>query len=45
MGYGLGTFFTNFEWARWMGANDRRAAESVFSWDSIADKTEQFYRS
>lgn len=44
LGWGLGTLFTNFEWARWMGRNGRLAAESAFSWDSIAEKTEQCYR-
>jgi glycosyltransferase involved in cell wall biosynthesis len=45
VGWGIGTLFTNFEWARWMGANGRRAAETAFSWDTIAEKTEQCYRS
>ncbi len=45
IGWGIGTLFTNFEWARWMGANGRRAAETAFSWDIIAEKTEQCYRS
>jgi glycosyltransferase involved in cell wall biosynthesis len=35
--WGLGTLFTNFEWARWMGRNGRIAAESAFTWDAIAD--------
>ncbi len=43
LGWGLGTLFTNFEWARWMGANGRRAAETAFSWDTVADRTEQCY--
>jgi glycosyltransferase involved in cell wall biosynthesis len=45
VGWGLGTLFTNFEWARWMGTNGRRAAETTFSWDTIAGKTEQCYQS
>jgi glycosyltransferase involved in cell wall biosynthesis len=45
VGWGLGTLFTNFEWARWMGSNGRRAVESEFNWDTVADKTEQCYRS
>ncbi len=45
IGWGLGTLFTNFEWARWMGANGRRAAETAFTWDAIAERTEQCYRS
>ena len=44
VGWGIGTLFTNFEWARWMGANGRRAAETVFGWDNIAAKTEECYR-
>jgi glycogen synthase len=35
--WGLGTLFTNFEWARWMGRNGRVAAETTFSWDTVAD--------
>ena len=45
VGWGIGTLFTNFEWARWMGANGRRAAESVFSWDPVAEQTERCYLS
>jgi glycosyltransferase involved in cell wall biosynthesis len=43
VGWGLGTLFTNFEWGRWMGGNGRRAAETAFTWDTIAAKTEQCY--
>ena len=45
IGWGLGTLFTNFEWARWMGGNGRRATETAFTWDNIAEKTEQCYLS
>lgn len=45
VGWGIGTLFTNFEWARWMGENGRRAAETVFSWDFIARQTEECYQS
>jgi len=45
IGWGLGTLFTNFEWARWMGTNGHRAVESAFTWDIIAQKTEQCYSS
>ncbi len=45
VGWGLGTLFTNFEWARWMGRNGRLAAETVFTWDSIAEQTLNCYRS
>jgi len=36
--WGLGTLFTNFEWGRWMGHNGRVAAETAFSWNTIADQ-------
>lgn len=45
IGWGLGTLFTDFERARWMGANGRRAAEKDFSWDTIARLTEKCYLS
>lgn len=45
IGWGLGTLFTNFEWARWMGRNGRRAAETAFTWDIVAEKTEHCYTS
>ncbi|MGH7424771.1 MAG: glycosyltransferase family 4 protein, partial [Candidatus Methylomirabilales bacterium] len=35
--WGLGTLFTNFDWARWMGRNGRIGVESVFNWDGVAD--------
>ena len=41
--WGIGTLFTNFEWARWMGANGRRAAETAFSWDSISNQVLDVY--
>jgi glycosyltransferase involved in cell wall biosynthesis len=41
--WGVGTLFTNFDWARWMGANGRRAAETVFNWNVIAEQTERCY--
>ena len=43
--WGLGTLFTNFEWARWMGRNGRVAVETSFSWDSITDHVLELYRS
>ena len=43
--WGLGTLFTNFEWARWMGRNGRVAAESAFSWEAIADQVLGVYYS
>ena len=39
IGWGLGTLFTDWEWARWMGRNGRLAAETAFTWDTIADQT------
>jgi hypothetical protein len=44
-GLGVGTLFANFDWGRWMGAAGRRAAETAFSWDTIAAKTEECYLS
>jgi len=41
--WGLGTLFTNFEWARWMGRNGRIAAESAFSWDAVAKQVLSIY--
>lgn len=45
VGWGLGTLFTDFEWARWMGRNGRVAAETAFTWDRIAELTEGCYQS
>jgi glycosyltransferase involved in cell wall biosynthesis len=41
--WGLGTLFTNFEWARWMGRNGRYAAEHAFSWEIAADRALSAY--
>ena len=41
--WGLGTLFTNWDWARWMGENGRRAAEQAFNWDTIGDQMLQAY--
>jgi len=41
--WGIGTLFTNFEWARWMGRNGRVAAESAFSWDAVAGHVARVY--
>ncbi|MBI4690009.1 MAG: glycosyltransferase family 4 protein [Nitrospirae bacterium] len=41
--WGLGTLFTNFDWARWMGGNGRAAVESAFTWDAIADHVLSVY--
>ncbi len=42
--WGLGTLFTNFEWARWMGRNGRFAVETAFTWDAVADRTLAVYQ-
>ncbi len=43
--WGIGTLFTNFEWARWMGRNGRTAVESAFTWDAVADRVlSSYYR-
>jgi glycosyltransferase involved in cell wall biosynthesis len=41
--WGLGTLFTNFEWARWMGHNGRIAVEAAFTWDAIGDQVLSVY--
>lgn len=41
--WGLGTIFTNFEWARWMGGNGRLAVETAFSWDAVGDQMLSVY--
>ena len=41
--WGLGTLFTNFEWARWMGQNGRIAVESAFTWDAVGDQVLSSY--
>ena len=41
--WGIGTLFTDFEWARWMGRNGRIAAEAAFSWDAIANHLVRLY--
>lgn len=43
--WGLGTLFTNFEWARWMGRNGRTAVEDAFTWDKAGDRVLAVYRS
>ncbi len=43
--WGIGTMFSNFEHARWMGRNGRQAVETAFSWDTIAGHTLGVYTS
>jgi glycosyltransferase involved in cell wall biosynthesis len=45
VGWGLGTVFTNWEWARRMGRYGRTDAETNFTWDRIAQQTELCYAS
>ena len=45
VGWGLGTLFTNWDWARRMGRYGRTDAETNFTWDRIAQTTERFYAS
>ncbi|HLI83850.1 MAG TPA: glycosyltransferase family 4 protein [Bryobacteraceae bacterium] len=42
--WGLGTLFTDFDWARWMGHNGRIAAETAFTWDAVAEQTMRVYQ-
>jgi glycosyltransferase involved in cell wall biosynthesis len=41
--WGIGTLFSDFEHARWMGRNGRVAVETAFSLDAIADQTLKVY--
>jgi glycosyltransferase involved in cell wall biosynthesis len=43
--WGLGTLLADHERCRWMGRNGRAAVDAVFSWDRIAEQTEQVYKS
>ena len=45
LAWGIGTLFTDFEHARWMGGNGRVAVERGFSWDVIADHVLGVYNS
>ncbi|MDA8388442.1 MAG: glycosyltransferase family 4 protein [Nitrospiraceae bacterium] len=42
--WGIGTIFTNFEWARWMGGNGRQTVEKAFSWDAVGGRVSSVYR-
>ena len=39
----LSTLLADHERCRWMGRNGRAAFEAVFSWDKIAEQTEELY--
>ena len=41
--WGVGSLFADFEHGRWMGRNGRIAAETIFSWNTIADQTLSVY--
>jgi glycosyltransferase involved in cell wall biosynthesis len=41
--WGIGTLFSDFAHARWMGRNGRIAVETVFSWNTIADEVLKVY--
>jgi glycosyltransferase involved in cell wall biosynthesis len=45
VGWGLGTLLADHQHARWMGRNGRAAVDAAFSWDNIAEQTEQVYAS
>jgi glycosyltransferase involved in cell wall biosynthesis len=42
--WGISRLLQEPEFGRWLGHNGRVAAESVFSWDSIAAQAEEVYR-
>jgi len=41
--WGVGTLFANFDHARWMGSEGRAKAADDFSWNRIAEKTNEVY--
>jgi len=43
VGWGLGTLLADHDRCRWMGRNGRAAVDAVFSWDNIAEQTENVY--
>jgi glycosyltransferase involved in cell wall biosynthesis len=43
--WGLGTLLADHNQCRWMGGNGRAAVDAVFSWDKIAEQTEEVYAS
>jgi glycosyltransferase involved in cell wall biosynthesis len=43
--WGLGTLLADHDRCRWMGSNGRAAVDAAFSWDSIAEQTEEVYAS
>jgi glycosyltransferase involved in cell wall biosynthesis len=43
--WGVGSLLADHERCRWMGRNGRAAVDAAFSWDSIAEQTEEVYAS
>ncbi|HXG11564.1 MAG TPA: glycosyltransferase family 4 protein [Gemmataceae bacterium] len=43
--WGLGTLLADHNRCRWMGRNGRAAVDAAFSWDIIAEQTEEVYKS
>jgi glycosyltransferase involved in cell wall biosynthesis len=43
--WGLGSLLADHEKCRWMGRNGRAAVDAAFSWDTIAQQTEEVYAS
>jgi glycosyltransferase involved in cell wall biosynthesis len=43
--WGLGTLLADHDRCRWMGRNGRAAVDAAFSWDNIAQQTEEVYAS
>ena len=41
--WGLGSLLADHNRCRWMGRNGRAAVDAAFSWDSIAEQTEEVY--
>ncbi len=45
VGWGLGTLLADHGHRVWMGRNGRAAVDAAFSWDNIAEQTEEVYAS
>lgn len=41
--WGIGTLFSDFDHARWMGRNGRIAVETAFSWDVVSEQVMNVY--
>ncbi|MEE8450779.1 MAG: glycosyltransferase family 4 protein [Thermoguttaceae bacterium] len=42
--WGLGTLLESHDRCQWMGRNGRAAVDAVFSWDNIAEQTDELYQ-